>query len=98
VENAIRHGIEPREGKGTVEVSVRRDGRHLRIRVADSGNGFPTGSIGGQRREGIGLANTRERLDHLYGGSATLQLGNRAGGGAEAVVTMPVEPPAGGQR
>jgi two-component system LytT family sensor kinase len=98
VENAIRHGVEPREGKGTVEVSVRRDGRHLRIRIADSGDGFPAGSNGAPRREGIGLANTRERLDHLYGGSAMLQLGNRPGGGAEAIVIMPAEPPVGAQR
>lgn len=92
VENAIRHGVEPREGKGSVEVSVRRDGDTLRIRVADSGNGFFAGANGGPVREGIGLSNTRERLDHLYGGEATLRLGNRQGGGAEAIVTLPLLP------
>jgi signal transduction histidine kinase len=93
VENAIRHGVEPREGKGSVEVSVRRDGDTLRIRVADSGSGFPGSMNGGPTREGIGLANTRERLEHLYAGEATLRLGNHHGGGAEAIITVPVAEP-----
>jgi two-component system LytT family sensor kinase len=90
VENAIRHGVEPREGKGAIDVSVERTGDTVRISIADSGSGFSLGDDGRPRREGIGIANTRERLDHLYGSEATLQLGNRSGGGAEAIVTVPV--------
>ena len=89
VENAIRHGVEPREGKGTVEVRVKRDNGSLEIRIADSGRGFALGRDGRPAREGIGIANTRERLDHIYGSAASLVLGNRAGGGAEAIVTVP---------
>lgn len=90
VENAIRHGVEPREGSVAVDVSVRREGDALWIRVADSGWGLALDHDGRPLREGIGLANTRERLEHLYGSAATLQLRNRVQGGAEAVVRLPV--------
>ena len=91
VENAIRHGVEPREGKGRVRVSVRRDNGSLEIRINDSGCGFTLGEDGRPAREGIGIANTRERLDHIYGEKASLLLRN-ANGGAEAVVTVPAGP------
>ena len=90
VENAIRHGVEPRAGKGAVEVSVKREADSLRIRIVDSGAGFSLGHDGRPWREGIGIANTRERLEHIYGSEASLQLGNLHGGGAEAVVVLPL--------
>lgn len=92
VENAIRHGIEPREGKGAVKVSVRRSGDSLRISITDSGGGFALNGNGRPAREGIGIANTRERLEHIYGSAASLALGNQPGGGAEAVVIVPIVP------
>jgi sensor histidine kinase YesM len=90
VENAIRHGVEPKEGKGAVQVSVTRDANSLQIRIADTGKGFALGRDGRPAREGIGIANTRERLDHIYGSAASLVLSNPAGGGAEALVVLPV--------
>jgi signal transduction histidine kinase len=90
VENAIRHGVEPKEGKGDVQVSVRRDADSLRINIADTGAGFALGRDGRPAREGIGIANTRERLDHIYGSAATLVLQNRSSGGAEAIVVLPL--------
>jgi two-component system LytT family sensor kinase len=92
VENAIRHGVEPREGKGRVRVSVSRDNGAIRIRIVDSGGGFVLGADGRPVREGIGIANTRERLEHMYGSGASLQLRNVEGGGAEAVVLIPSSP------
>src|SRR5688572_3722092 len=89
VENAIRHGVEPREGKGTVAVSVKRDNGTLHIRIADSGAGFALGRDGRPAREGIGIANTRERLDHIYGPAGSLMLQNGSQGGAEAIVVVP---------
>lgn len=89
VENAIRHGVEPKEGKGTVQVSVQRDNGTLRIRIADSGAGFALGRDGRPAREGIGIANTRERLDHIYGPAGSLTLRNGPHGGAEAIVVVP---------
>ena len=96
VENAIRHGVEPKEGKGTVQVRVTRDADSLTIRIADSGKGFTLGGDGRPAREGIGIANTRERLDHIYGNAASLVLSNPADGGAEALVVLPVMPDASG--
>ena len=81
-------GVEPREGKGRVRVNVRRDNGSLEIRINDSGRGFDFGADGRPVREGISIANTRARLDHIYGEKASLVLRN-AGGGAEAVVTVP---------
>ena len=92
VENAIRHGIEPSEGKGIVRVVVRRNNGAIQLRIADSGRGFSPGPGGGPAREGIGIANTRERLAHIYGSSASLVLQNATGGGAEALVTIPAVP------
>ena len=89
VENAIRHGVEPREGKGTVHVSVTREASLVRISIADSGRGFSLGLDGRPTREGIGIANTRERLDHIYGSAGSLTLRNRSEGGAEATVLLP---------
>jgi two-component system LytT family sensor kinase len=89
VENAIRHGVEPREGKGTVHVTVKREADMVRICILDSGHGFSLGRDGRPTREGIGIANTRERLDHIYGSGASLMLGNGSNGGAEAVVILP---------
>ena len=94
VENAIRHGVEPKEGKGVVQVHVTREADSLRIRIADSGKGFMLGGDGRPAREGIGIANTRERLDHIYGSAASLVLSNPAAGGAEALVVLPVTPDA----
>ncbi|HEX6943422.1 MAG TPA: sensor histidine kinase [Gemmatimonadaceae bacterium] len=94
VENAIRHGVEPKEGKGTVQVRVTRGADSLTIRIADSGKGFTLGGDGRPAREGIGIANTRERLDHIYGNAASLVLSNPADGGAEALVVLPVMPDA----
>lgn len=96
VENAIRHGVEPLEGKGQVDITVRRDNGAIRIRIADTGKGFALGPDGRPLREGIGIANTRERLEHIYGGAATLVLGNGDAGGAEVIVTLPAGEP--GQR
>ncbi len=96
VENAIRHGVEPLEGKGQVDVTVRRDNGAIRIRIADTGKGFALGPDGRPLREGIGIANTRERLEHIYGGAASLVLRNGDDGGAEVIVTLPAGEP--GQR
>ncbi|AKC85944.1 sensor histidine kinase [Pseudoxanthomonas suwonensis] len=84
VENAIKHGIEPRPGPGRIEVSAVREGGRLRIRVADDGAGLQPG-VGG----GMGLANVREQLAQRFGAQAGLQL--RPGGerGVVAEIEVP---------
>ncbi len=88
VENAVKHGVEPKVGPARVDVTARRgdDGR-LEITVADDGVGFGGGGAG----SGLGLANVRERLAQLYGERAALTLRERPGGGVVATLTLPLE-------
>ena len=68
VENSVRHGIDPSEDGGHIEIRVeRRDGR-CRIRVSDTGVGLRI-SQGGL---GTGLATLRERLQLVFGDDASL--------------------------
>lgn len=62
VENCLRHGLVPQRPDSLIVISARREGEELVLRVADNGRGL-TGSV---LREGVGVANTRKRLDHLY--------------------------------
>ncbi len=89
VENALRHGILPREEAGRVEISARLvNGEHLELKVRDNGNGLaPTN--GTPEREGIGLKNVRSRLAQLYGGAQEFEIGNATGGGVEARLRLP---------
>ena len=66
VENAIRYGIESRETGGTITIRAAREGEVLRMEVADDGAGFNEAQLFGGRI-GIGLSNTRNRLQELYG-------------------------------
>lgn len=71
VENAVRHGIARTPGPGTVIVRARRQDGDLLLEVRDSGRHHPTGN-GSPPREGVGLSNTRARLQELYGPQASL--------------------------
>jgi signal transduction histidine kinase len=89
VENAVRHGVEAHEGRGRVQVTVVRNNGSLRVVVGDSGRGFRVDHSGVLAREGVGIANTRARLAHLYSADGRLELRNNPAGGAEAIVTIP---------
>lgn len=91
VENAIRHGIALRAAPGTVTISAARSGEQLLLEVADDGQGWPDeGAVrrGGTDR-GIGLGNTRARLEKLYGARQQLLLGTGPTGGAAVRITIP---------
>ena len=79
VENAIKHGVSPRTGLGLVEVVSRRDGDSLWLEVRDNGVGL-TGTARTQLRSGVGLANTRDRLECLYGDAQQLEFSEAATG------------------
>ena len=89
VENAIRHGIEPREDMGRIAISARRNNGMLELSVSDNGSGLPDDETA-PRREGIGLSNTRSRLRHLYGDHQRLELAGAPGGGMEARIVVPL--------
>src|SRR5258708_11769725 len=67
VENAIRHGIEPRRGPGLISIEAKQEDKQLHLIVRDNGRGVPDADSNRPVRRGIGLANTRARLHGLYG-------------------------------
>ncbi len=91
VENAIRHGIAPRTTPGRVEITAGRTGERLCLSVRDDGPGLPAGD--GRTAEGVGLANTRARLNRLYGPAHRLELHTPTGGGFEVRLTFPLQIP-----
>ena len=86
VENAIRHGLEPMLRPGTLSVEAQADGDTLWLRVRDDGAGMPKN----WRREGVGLTNTRSRIDRLYGEAAALTIRENPGGGVLVDIYLPL--------
>jgi two-component system, LytTR family, sensor kinase len=86
VENAIRHGIAPRSAPGRVEIYAHRHDSMLELRVQDNGAGM---RATGTQREGVGLANTRARLQQLYGASHRFELFNATEGGFVVRLSIP---------
>jgi signal transduction histidine kinase len=84
VENAIRHGLEPKMDGGVVKVRARRDDGAVVIEISDSGAGFAA-----MTRGGVGLTNLRDRLRLLYGDRASLAIGESEVGGASVTMTLP---------
>jgi two-component system LytT family sensor kinase len=88
VENSVRHAVAKRIEPGTIEVSARRIDDRLQLQVRDDGPGLPKGRTP-TAGTGVGLANTRSRLEHLYGASQSLQFAEPSGGGLAVIVTIP---------
>jgi two-component system LytT family sensor kinase len=86
VENAVQHGIAAAAGPGTLLIAARRAGGFLELEVRDNGPGLAHGSP--DRRAGIGLANTRARLQRLYGDQHAFEL--HAAEGLTVRVRIPV--------
>jgi two-component system, LytTR family, sensor kinase len=87
VENAVIHGISADTGSCRVAISAARDGSWLRLEVRDTGPGFA--STDSRRREGIGLVNTRARLQQLYGSEQRIDCFDAIGGGACVAIWIP---------
>ena len=87
VENAIRHGIEPRAKPGRIELRARLENGMLQMQVTDNGAGLPENE---SPEEGIGLSNTRARLQQLYGDAHHFELGKAAGGGTIVSLRIPI--------
>ena len=85
VENAIKHGLEPRPGDGTVWIFARLNGSSVAVTVADDGLGIDTNASG----NGIGLKNVRERLQLIYGPAASLVIAANFPQGAAVTINVP---------
>jgi two-component system LytT family sensor kinase len=72
VENAIKHGVAPIVGPGMITIGSRREGERLFLVVRDNGAGL-TGTTRTKLHGGVGLSNTRDRLECLYGMEHTLE-------------------------
>ena len=90
LENAIKYAVTPRVEGGVIEVSAVRDNGLLRIRIDDDGPGLPP-TASPRRRQGVGLANARERLELIYGERAGLTASNRAPRGCRVEIWLPLE-------
>jgi sensor histidine kinase YesM len=84
VENAVKHGIEPRMTGGVVQVEVKREGQSLMFVVIDDGVGFVAAS-----KENIGLGAVRERLAVQYGDAASLNIERTADNLTRVAIRIP---------
>ena len=88
VENAIKHGLEPKLDGGWLRVAASAEGRQLVLVVEDSGLGFGAASEPGT---GVGLVHVKERLAAVYGDAAAAEIGANEGGGARITLRLPLQ-------
>ncbi len=89
VENALRHAIANSNG-GRIEIVIEPHDGMLRIQVRDNGPGLRlVPSMGETAKHGVGLANTKARLDRLYGSAHRLDLANEPSGGLVVTMELP---------
>jgi sensor histidine kinase YesM len=84
VENAVKHGVDPCCDAGTITIRAAETDGKLRVSVVDTGEGIKPKKGGG-----VGLANIRERLKALYGGTAALVIEENAPRGLVASIEVP---------
>jgi len=87
IENAIKHGLEPKIDGGRIDIRANVDGQMLQVDVIDDGIGFNV-----HAGDGLGLANVRERLRMLYGQRAQLVIEAPLTGGTRASIRVPYAP------
>jgi len=86
VENSVRHAIAPSERGAHIRIAAIEHGQRLVLTVIDDGPGLPDAP----GRSGIGLANTRARLEQLYGAAHSLTLSSAPGGGLLVRIELPL--------
>jgi hypothetical protein len=87
VENAVRHGIDPSEEGGRIDIDIERRGERCVVRVTDTGAGLHESANG----LGTGLTTLRERLRLIFGDAAQLRLTSGAPRGVAVEVDIPAE-------
>ncbi len=86
VENAVRHGLEPKPGGGAISVRARRQGDRLLLEVADTGLGMKPTSP-----PGVGLSNVRSRIGQVSGGRGELTLRPNTPEGLCVSIALPLD-------
>jgi sensor histidine kinase YesM len=87
VENAIRHGIADREIGGVIDIRAERQNDMLHLQVRDNGPGLNISR--GNLTEGVGLSNTRSRLEYLYGSCSRFEVCDAEEGGLIVTAAFP---------
>jgi sensor histidine kinase YesM len=87
VENAVRHGIAKQTEPGRITIRARQQSNRLIMQVEDNGPGLKPTSNGSV--SGIGLTNTRARLEQCYGDDFSFQIVNSNGRGVTVTVNIP---------
>lgn len=87
VENAIKHGLTPKAGGGTITLKTYEEGNDIVIKITDDGVGYDVNAL--PREGSVGMKNIRFRLDYLMNG--TMEINSVIGEGTEAVITIPKE-------
>jgi two-component system, LytTR family, sensor kinase len=88
VENSIKHGFARKPAGGEICIAARQRHDRLEITVADNGRGVTDEELR-SLNEGVGLSNTRARLEHLYPGQHTVRFETPLGGGFAVTLSMP---------
>ena len=101
VENAIFHGICPKDEKGTIRVISSINDEQLKITIEDDGVGMNAAQlediweksdhIQGSGLRHIGMSNTKKRLDQLFGGKATIEIESKLGQGTTVTILLPLQ-------
>jgi LytS/YehU family sensor histidine kinase len=91
VENAVKHGIAKRVQGGAIGIAALRSGGKLTLKVSNDGPSLPAGWE--NTRSGVGISNTRTRLQGLYGDAFELNMRNRDTGGVEVLLSLPFVSP-----
>lgn len=86
VENAVRHGVARRSEPGTIEIHASTDGKDLVLTVRDDGPGYAPEPVA----RGVGLTNTRERLETLFGDRGRLEIQRGETGGTIVTIRLPL--------
>jgi hypothetical protein len=94
VENALKHGISRNTSAGVLRISTRQEDGKLAMKVVDNGPGpqRTSGNLLEPVREGVGLNNTRSRLERLYGGDHHIDFRRGSEGGFEVTIRIPMRP------
>jgi sensor histidine kinase YesM len=90
LENSLRHGMAEGEATMNISITAQRENGSVILEVLDTGCGLGSGLPAELFGRGLGLSNIRERLAHLYGDRQQFSITNRAGGGAQVTLRVPL--------